>query len=149
MMSDNNPLMSIAFAVDCCVYFSQGIADFLNSHHFNTDSVRHLIPEMTQGLFPDDLRTDNTFGLICHHIVRKILRSFRQVFHDAACQFIQTAFSACADRNNIIEPVFGEFRGCGKNRVRTDQIDLVQRENFRDFVFLQIFSEFQITVCDM
>jgi len=114
------------------VNLGQVIAQLVDRHHLHADAVRHLLAQMQQRLFADDLRADLALGLIGHHVVREVFRPLRQIGDDQLFQLVHTLARARADGHNRVVARLGE----GLNRRHQprflDDIGLVEHQNLLD-----------------
>ncbi len=68
----------------------------------DADAVRHLVPQMAQRLFTDQLRADELLRLVCGHILRVIHRPFRHGLDQGLLQRVDALAGLRADGKEAV-----------------------------------------------
>ena len=105
VLSDDDTLLRRAFHVDRAADVNASVFLFAEFFRINADRMRHFIPGADEELFADDFLRDISFRLVSDHVVREVLRPFRQVLFDRIHQFVKVVAYLCGNRDNVSEIV--------------------------------------------
>ena len=96
--------------------------------------MRHFVAQMLERLLANQLRANQPLRLVGHHIVREILRAFRQVRRKLLRQVIQPVAGFGADWDNRVIAKVSEGRNQPQQLLRRQQVNLVDRQHLRHFL---------------
>ena len=100
--------------------------------------MRHFIPGADEELFADDFLRDISFRLVSDHVVREVLRPFRQVLFDRIHQFVKVVACLCGNRDNVSEIVeTAVLRNLQEKLFLRDEVNLGKDEDDRHLPVLQ------------
>ena len=140
--------MARALTVNRRVNLGQVVAQLVDRHHLHANAVRHFLAQMQQRLFADDFRADLAFGLVGHHIIRKIFRPFRQIGNDQLFQLVHALARARADGHDRVVARLGEgLNRCHQPRFLHD-IRLVEHQNLLHLAGARFFDNRAILRAD-
>ena len=134
VLADDDALVRVAFAVNRRVDFHKVVVHLLHAHHFHADAVRHFVAQMLERLLANQLGTNQPLRLVGHHVVREILRAFRQVRGKLLRQVIQPVAGFGADGDNRVIAKVSEGRNQPQQLFRRQQVNLVDCQHLRHFL---------------
>ena len=138
VLSDDDTLLRRAFHVDRAADVNASVFLFAEFFRINADRMRHFIPGADEELFADDFLRDISFRLVSDHVVREVLRPFRQVLFDRIHQFVKVVACLCGNRDNVSEIVeTAVLRNLQEKLFLRDEVNLGKDEDDRHLPVLQ------------
>ena len=126
--ANDDALMGIPLAIDGGVDFHKVIVFLFHGHHFHADAVGHFVPQISQGLFPDQLGANIPLGLIGEHIIGEIFGAHGQMRGQFCLEPIHAVAGAGADGHNTVIARILKRINDSQQRLGLHQINLIEHQ---------------------